>query len=290
MRSRLTSAKKEIVAFFNSLTNPVLKHAEIGRILEANREEWKLTAGLTLNEFIDYLIKNSELRKVHVKLPHRPETLYPWGVVTTFCLASNLKKNGYLSHYTAMQMHELTDQSPEIIYVNHEQRPQPKPQGPLVQSAVDRAFNGKQRESKNVATLGRRKVCVLNGKNTGRYGVEELKDRDGHPVQVTSLERTLIDIVVRPVYAGGVSEVIEAYRRASEKVQVNKLLATLRKVDYKYPYQQAIGFYMERCGSYPEKRLAMFEMDRPEIDFYLTYRMQDMEYSSRWHIYYPAGL
>lgn len=290
MPTRLTLAKSDIVALFDGHTNPVFKHAQIGRILEENRGGWRLPQSLGLTGFIKYLIENSKLRKVQVRLPHRPETLYVWGRVSAFCMASSLKTNGYLSHYTAMQVHELTDQSPEVIYVNHEQRPQPRPVGPLTQEAVDRAFRNKQRVSKNTAAMGRRKVCVVNGKNTGRYGVEEVEDRDGHPVQVTTLERTLVDIVVRPIYSGGVAEVLEAYRRAAERVQVNKLLATLRKMDFVYPYHQAIGFYMDKSGAYPEKRLALLEAERTDIDFYLTYSMGEAEYSERWGINFPSGL
>lgn len=290
MPTRLTIAKPEIVALFDEQPNPVFKHAQIGRMLDQHRAEWRLPQSLSLTGFLEYLIKNSKLRRVRVDLPHRPETLYVWRDVSAFCMASSLKTGGYLTHYTAMQIHELTDQSPEIIYVNHEQRPQPKPAGPLTQEAVDRAFKGKQRVSKNIAAMGRRKVRVLNGKHTGRLGVEETHDQDGHPVVVTSLERTLIDIVVRPGYSGGVAEVLEAYRRAAERVQVNKLLATLRKMDYVYPYQQAVGFYMERCGAYPEKRLAMLQRERSEIDFYLTYEMAETDYSDQWRIFFPAGL
>ena len=72
---------------------------------------------------------------------------------------------------------------------------------------------------------------------------------------MTSLERTLIDATVRPGYAGGVATVLEAYRRASEALTVSRLIDTLRKLDYVYPYHQAIGFYMERAG-FPTKQLA----------------------------------
>ena len=63
------------------------------------------------------------------------------------------------------------------------------------------------------------------------------------PLRFTNLERTLIDATVRPVYAGGVFEVRKAYELAKEKVSVNRLAALLQKLDYTYPYHQAIGFY-----------------------------------------------
>lgn len=61
---------------------------------------------------------------------------------------------------------------------------------------------------------------------------------------MTKLERTLIDIAVRPNYAGGVHHVLEAYAAAKSRVSVNVLLATLQKMEYVYPYHQVIGFYI----------------------------------------------
>ena len=68
---------------------------------------------------------------------------------------------------------------------------------------------------------------------------------DYGPLRFTNLERTLIDAAVRPVYAGGVFEVRKAYQLAKEKVSVNRLAALLQKLNYIYPYHQAIGFYLE---------------------------------------------
>ena len=88
----------------------------------------------------------------------------------------------------------------------------------------------------------------VNGKQTGQLGVMEMKDEFGEVVPVTGLERTLIDIAVRPTYAGGIPEVLEAYRRARGKLSLNRLAATLSKMDYVYPYEQAVGFLLERSG------------------------------------------
>jgi hypothetical protein len=70
-------------------------------------------------------------------------------------------------------------------------------------------------------------------------------------VRSTSIERTLIDLTVRPACAGGVEHVLAAYRRARGRVCVRKLLAALRALDYVYPFHQAVAFYVQLAG-YPE--------------------------------------
>lgn len=287
--SRITTAKSEITAVLNDQQTPVFKRSDLGRIFEENRSEWRLPVAMTLNGFLAHLVKNWRMRRIAFKLPHRSETLYVWGEVSPFCIASAVKPNGFLSHYTAMYLHGLTEQVPEVIYVNHEQRPQPKPLTPLTQGAIDRVFRGRQRTTKNIAPFGRRKLCVLNGKSTGQLGVVDALDPDGRPIRMTSLERTLIDITVRPGYSGGVAEILGAFREAADQVQVNRLAAMLAKMEYVYPYEQAVGFCMERSG-YPETKLKFLRRREFDFDFYLTYGMKDKEYSRRWRLFFPKGL
>jgi predicted transcriptional regulator of viral defense system len=103
------------------------------------------------------------------------------------------------------------------------------------------------------------------------------------------LERTLVDLTVRPLYAGGVPEVLEAYRRAREEVSMMKLLAVLKRFQYVYPYHQAVGFYMERSG-YRSSQFEQLRQKGFEFDFYLGYGMPEKEYDSNWRLYIPKGL
>src|ERR1043166_683087 len=93
-------------------------------------------------------------------------------------------------------------------------------------------------------------------------------------VPCTNLERTLIDLLVRPRYAGGVHEVLVAFRLAKERVSVARLLACLRALDYSYPYHQSLGFYLERAG-YDQRHVARVRELPRNFDFYLTYGMTD---------------
>ena len=92
---------------------------------------------------------------------------------------------------------------------------------------------------------------------TDRLGVEKIRSAKRELLEVTDLERTLIDITVRPNYAGGAKAVLSAYRQARGRISVDKLLTFLKRFDYVYPYHQAIGFYLEK-SSYPQSDWAPF--------------------------------
>jgi hypothetical protein len=132
-------------------------------------------------------------------------------------------------------------------------------------------------------------VTIISGKNTDRLGVEEFAGPKSELLHTTNLERTLIDIIVRPAYAGGTSQVLKAYRAAKIRVSVDRLLATLKKLDYLYPYHQSIGFLMQKTG-YPEKSCAKFRTLGINNDFYMTHGLHEPEYSQDWRLYYPKDI
>ena len=284
---RLKIAKPDIIQAFAQVDQRVFSRADVEKILAENRQFWRLAQATTVNKFLEFMLEYTGLQEARFEFPQRTELRYTWGDVPTYEVVQALRGAGYFTHYTAIHLHDLTDQVPKTIYLNFEQKLRGGG-GQLSQASIHRAFKAKCRVSNRVATYRDREVTLLNGMNTGELGVVELETLEHAQLRVTSIERTLIDATVRPIYSGGVFEVASAFERARGKFSVNKLVATLRKLNYTYPYHQAIGFYLERAN-YKSSQVDLLRQFEREFDFYLTHRMQQTDYNSRWRLFIPKG-
>lgn len=288
--TRLTIAKKDILALFDQSPQKMYSQTQLAGILVQQRAYWRLAERTTARDFIAFLEKQGNLKPNTFRAEKygRETTRYSWGDASIYELAQSLQPRGYLSHSTAVALHGLTNLIPKTLYLNVEQSPKPVPSTSLTQRGIDLAFSRKQRQSNMTYEREDWSVTIINGKNTGALGVEEIVGPSEERLRATNIERTLIDIVVRPTYAGGIFQVLEAYRAAKDRLSTNRLVATLKKLDYVYPYHQAIGFLMERAG-YDDKRCAMLRHLGLEFDFYLAHDMKEPEYSNKWHLFFPKS-
>jgi predicted transcriptional regulator of viral defense system len=252
---------------------------------------WGLAPWVSEPNFIDFLLGEGIVQRLVLDSPKYPGFVrYVLPVATPFEVALSLRRGSYLSHASAIFLQGLTEQLPQRIYVNREQSPKPESDSEITQEALTKAFvRNPQREAHYILTGPGYEVVLLSGKQTGHLEVGTLPGPQGEPLEVTKLERTLIDATVRPLYAGGVYQVLEAYRAAKARVSIGVLLATLKKLAYRYPYHQAIGFYMERAG-YEEPLLERVAQLGMELDFYLAHGLRRSAYSERWRLFIPEGL
>ena len=193
------------------------------------------------------------------------------------------------SVHSAIYLNDLTEVPSKTIYVNSEQSPKFRDEASLEQRSIDLAFKSKPRTSRYIFTHKNWKICCLSGLNTNNLGVVEIETLNNGKLKLTNIERTLIDIAVRPFYSGGTGEVQRAYTKARGKISTDRLISILRKIDYIYPYHQVVGFYMQRAG-FENSALNSLKKMGLKYDFYLDYGMIEKDYSKEWRVYFPRNL
>jgi hypothetical protein len=285
-KSRFYIVESSIKSFFTESEIKVFSESELDSILEEKRTLWNLPISMNVGKFIDKLLISNILSKKEItfdKLLSKKER-YIISDATVFQVAISLINKSYLSHYSAAFILGLTNQIPKTIYISFEQSKKNITRSILQQEAIDSAFSKEQRISGATAIYDEYTFLIHNGMYANRVGVYSLNN-----ISITNIERTLIDITVRPNYAGGVASVLDIYRKAIGKISINKLVAILDKLNFIYPYHQSIGFYLEKAG-FDTKKLEVLRAREMPNKFYLTYQIEDKEYDETWKLYYPKGM
>jgi hypothetical protein len=268
----------------------VFRETQLSALISDYREEWSKAQRSTIEAVMRWMLEHTRLHQIFIQSELRPEIVrYVWGEANPTEVAWSLTK-GYFCHATAATFHGLLTYNPDTIYINREQSPKPPPGGTVTQEALDRAFAKPQRLSRDAYHWGHTRAVVLNGKQSRMLGVEERQLTNSNlRVMITGLERTLVDQAVRPDYSGGPLQVLESFRNARSRVSVSRLLQTLDGLDHKYPYHQAIGFYMDRAG-YSRDDLEMLARLGTSLDFYVGYGIHDRDFDPTWRVHFPRSM
>lgn len=293
MVTRIQIARPDIVKAFEAMP-PVLKARDVAKVFNENREFWRLAQSMSLGSFISFMTDKTSLREVRFPFPQRDVTGFSWGEQPLLEVLLSLVDKSFFSHYTAVRIHGLTEQVPKTIFFNHEKTTfLANASGPYEQAAIDEAFRRPPRASSNDIEVGDTRIVFLQSADQNSIGVNwgEVNFGGERPLRLryTNLERTLIDITVRPFYSGGVFEVAKAFEKARDlRVSVNSMAAMLKRMDFGYPYHQAIGYYLQRAG-YSSSRVELFRKIPMERDFYLTHQMGETRYVQEWRLHVPTG-
>jgi predicted transcriptional regulator of viral defense system len=289
--SSFEKAKEDVIAFFD--IHPYLAHTtyDLREIFEENRNNWGIAKSKNIYDFYKFLEDKNILIKEKLTNEHTgsEKTIYRNHNATEFDIGLTIKKDGYLSNYSAMKVHQLTLQLPKTVYVSIDKYKESVPPKTikLQQENIDKAFSKKQRlstESYKSHYNGYKYVFLHKKHGSINIGIHNNKKH-----QVTDLERTLIDIAIRPAYSGGVFQILEAYKTAKDKVNTNKIAKYIDEFNYIYPYHQLVGFLMDMAG-YDNKLLEPFLKKKTALNFYQTYNMNNKKLNEKWGIYYPMGL
>ena len=290
-KNKLDLSLPAIEGYFDKESVKSFTEKKFSEILNKNSHDWNIQPNRNTRQVLDYLLKREMLVKnSFINDSNEVKLIYSWKTQDEYTVISGLKSDSYFAYYTSLFLHQLTLQIPKTVYLNFEHKSEKKSndhETNLTQEAIDHAFNGSQRKSSLTFSFNDKKIVLTNGKFTNKLGVVK-RQNNNQWFEYTNLERTLIDIAVRPVYAGGVFEVIEAYKIAKGKLNVRRMAKYLEKLDYIYPYHQVIGFYLEKAG-YADRDVESFKKEM-KFNFYLTYDIRKREFSEKWKLYYPKGI
>ncbi|RYD98254.1 MAG: hypothetical protein EOP54_08140 [Sphingobacteriales bacterium] len=289
-KSRFFIAASRIKKYFQNSRKRVFSAHQIDEILNENRQDWNLPQSMNLDKFIEKGLESNLFNEVVLNFVGSLDKrkLYAVDEASVLEIALGVRTKTYLSYFTAVYLNGLTNQLPKTVYLSFEQsvRYQFEIDNNLTQESIDSAFAKPQRRSNTFAIYNDYTILLHSSKFTDRLGIYT---SPGTGLTITNIERTLIDITVRPDYSGGVSTVLEAYRNAKERVSINKLISYLKAMKFIYPYWQVVGFYLEHAG-YDKSKLDVFYDNISEFRFYLAYQMNAVKYDLYWKVYYPAGL
>jgi len=256
-----------------------------------NRLAWNLPRSMNSFSFVHMLLERTKLDEIALRSPHYTSLRrYSWdGKASPTAVAISLMNpKTFFSHASAMWIHGLSEAHTHI-FLNNEQSEKPVSSSQLTQEAIDRAFQNQQRRSKLVYKYHGTTITRLSGKHTGRLEVLSAKAPSAHEVEVTSIERTLLDITVRPAYSGGIPAVLNAFKLAKNRISVTKVMAILHKFDYVYPYHQCLGFYLKHAGfDHSDQMLA--KTIGTNFSFYLSHGLKNPLFDSEWKVFFPRSL
>jgi len=290
-KSKSNNIISKLKDWFDSSREKVFRYSDLEAILHYHHERQIIPESLKTKEFVAFLLEERILKAHHFVFSGIPITVYVRGQKYSIYEMA-LKTGGagaYISHYSAAFINELTDQVPKTIYVTVPQARKHSEQVILTQEQIDSAFSTESRPSKAIVSIEGYRIARLNSMDSEGVGVVESKAPEGTRVLVTDIERTLLDIVVRPIYAGGPHQVLQSFSRAYGRMSTNRLMAYYKKMKYIYPYHQAIGFYMEKAGNYSDNSIKMLRNIKKDRDFYLLHGMTDAVYVPEWRLFVPKG-
>lgn len=219
MRSKnISTQSNELLTHFNGIEKPCFKSSEAFEILSKSSKP-------TVNQLLSDMTKRGLLMRikdgVYYIIPYEkdPESFMPdWHLLT-----GNLV-NGvdhYIGYYSALQIHNLITQPSlkQQIVVAKQIRP---------------------------STINVKEVAFqfIYHNQDHFFGVKKMWVDNFHKVKCSDLEKTFIDCLFKPDYAGGIVEIARAIYISKDKIQFNKLIEYARQFNSQAVIKR-LGFLLE---------------------------------------------
>lgn len=213
---------------------------------------------------------------------------------TLYEIVNALWEKTYFCNLTAVYYHRLTNQIPQVAYVAREgigrNSDLNRKKVLLSDAQIFQAFIKPHRYTSNIYKLKTGSIVLTERVDSDRLGIIRTgKDSKFLPPDstVTSLERTLIDVCVNPQYNGGVMSVIEYFSEAKNRIDPETLIDIYKKLEFVYPYWQAIGFICDKA-ELKNAAEAIYRSFKIKNVFYLDHNAKtDWQLDEKWQIKHP---
>jgi predicted transcriptional regulator of viral defense system len=165
----------------------------------------------------------------------------------------------YVSHYSALELHQMTTQPVNTVYVT-----------------VPR-----QRASRLIAGVEYRFVYASP---RSFWGWQAIWATDREQVQVSDLEKTLLDCAARPELCGGVSELAKGLWLRRGDLDESQLVAYAQRLDHKAAAKR-VGFLLETYGlGRPETLATLQSLVNPRYAPLDPTLPDEGPYRARWRL------
>ena len=229
----ISTQSNELLLYFNEQNKPCFKFEEALKALpRSNRfAVIELLSDMTrrgllmrLKEGIYYIIPYEE----------KSETFMPnWHLIAEYLVGD---AEYYIGYYTALQIHNLITQPSlkEQIVVSKQIRP----------SSI---------KIKNVP------FQFIYHSPAHFFGAKKIWIDNYNKVLCSDLEKTIIDCLYKPNYAGGIAELIKAIYKSKDKIKTNKMIEYLERFDAQVVYKR-LGFLLQHLDVLKELRVEIQSM------------------------------
>jgi predicted transcriptional regulator of viral defense system len=165
----------------------------------------------------------------------------------------------YISHYSALEIHEMNTQPIFTVYISTSKRKQPR-------EVLGATYRFIYIQPKDI------------------WGVEDVWVTPSQKVAVSDLERTIVDCLDRPDLCGGISEIAKGIWSKRDQIDYKKLVEYVRKYGH-VSVAKRLGFILETHKISSESVLSdLKEMTSPRyLRFDPTLEVSG-RYNSKWKL------
>lgn len=192
-----------------------------------------------------------------------PTELMPGGPLHPYEIALKIAKAGAISHRSALSYHGLTDQVMSRIYVTV-----PRKEGANLSQTKEYQLNNTR-------------YFFIRVTPKNYWGIQRVFIGEAR-IEITDLEKTLIDGLQSPAYCGGFRDVLFAYEGGLHKASPSQLLDYAKQTSL--VVCKRLGWVCEQLGEFTDlqEQLAAFSM--PYYQRLDVTGSRHGKYNKRWNL------